>query len=67
LWQEDEPGVISVWFYEDGATVAEDDILAEIMVQKSNFEMFSPGAGTLRILVNEEQEVAKGTKIAEIV
>ena len=67
LWDEGEKtGSIVVWLYSDGATVSEGDVLAELMVEKVTFEIDAPSGGTLRIHVEPEVPLEKGTLIATI-
>lgn len=65
LWDEGE-AAISAWLYRDGDAVAAGVIVAELMVEKSTFEIVAPAAGTLRILVPAEAPVAKGQVVARI-
>ena len=57
---------ISAWLYRDGEQVREGDIIAELMVEKSSFEILAPSSGSLAILVPAEVSVAKGQVIARI-
>lgn len=66
LWEEDAPGVISAWLFDNGDAVDAGDVLAEILVEKVTFELLAPASGTLTITTPEEEEVAKGAKVAEI-
>lgn len=65
LWDEGE-AAISAWLYRDGDRVATGAIIAELMVEKSTFELTAPATGTLRILVAAEEPVAKGQIVARI-
>lgn len=67
LWEEDEEAVITSWLVSDGAEVSEGDMLAELMVQKIQYELLSPAAGTLSILKDIDDVVAKGDCVAAIV
>ena len=59
-------GVVSTWFVRDGETVAADQLLAEVQVDKVAAEVPSPAAGVVRVLVEEEAAVEQGTAIARI-
>jgi len=59
-------GVVSTWFVRDGETVAADQLLAEVQVDKVAAEVPSPAAGVVRLLVEEEAAVEQGTAIARI-
>ena len=66
---KDDPGaegVVSTWFVRDGETVAADQLLAEVQVDKVAAEVPSPAAGVVRLLVEEEAAVEQGTAIARI-
>lgn len=65
LWQEGE-AAISAWLYSDGELVREGSVIAELMVEKSSFEIVAPASGTLTILVAAEESVAKGQLVATI-
>ncbi len=58
--------VIVNWYYRDRATVRAGVPLAEIMVEKTQFEIVSPAAGVLRILAPPDTVVRPGTVIAQI-
>jgi pyruvate/2-oxoglutarate dehydrogenase complex dihydrolipoamide acyltransferase (E2) component len=66
LWEEDLEAVIIVWFTSDGASVDEGDLLAEIMVEKVQYEIHAQASGKLSIVKEQEQVVAKGEIIATI-
>jgi pyruvate/2-oxoglutarate dehydrogenase complex dihydrolipoamide acyltransferase (E2) component len=66
---EQEPaaeGVLASWFVTDGSTVAEDDLLAEVQVDKVTAEVLAPVAGVVHLLVKEEAAVRQGSPIARI-
>lgn len=64
-WSEGE-AAISAWLYGDGETVRDGDVIAELMVEKSSFEIRAPASGRLAILAAAEDSVAKGQVIARI-
>ena len=59
-------GVVSTWFVVDGDTVKEDQLIAEVQVDKVSVEVPAPVAGTVRLLVPEEAVVSQGEAIARI-
>lgn len=59
-------GVLATWYAADGDVVAADQLVAEVQMDKVDAEVVAPAAGTIRLLVEEGQEVAQGAKIAEI-
>ena len=68
LWAEDDKtGSIVVWLYPDGATVKENDLIAEILVEKTTLELYAPAGGTLNINVEPEVVIDKGQLVATIV
>ncbi|HET7305677.1 MAG TPA: lipoyl domain-containing protein [Segeticoccus sp.] len=62
----DAEGVLSTWFVTDGATVFAEQLLAEVQVDKVSAEVPAPSAGTVRLLVQEDDAVRQGTPIARI-
>jgi pyruvate/2-oxoglutarate dehydrogenase complex dihydrolipoamide acyltransferase (E2) component len=59
-------GVISVWLFRDGETVAAGDVLAEVMNEKAVAELVAPASGQLTILVSAEVPVKKDQLVARI-
>lgn len=59
-------GVVSTWYVEDGEQVEADTLLAEVAMDKINAEVLAPAAGTITLLVAEEQEVPQGSVIATL-
>lgn len=66
IWEEDEEGVITAWLVDDGAEVESGDTLAEIMVQKVQYELEAPFSGVLNIAKDVDETVEKGDVIATI-
>ena len=68
LWESDgtEEAVLAEWLAADGATVAEGDELAELMVDKVSLVLDAPASGTLEIRTAEGSPVGLGTTIAVI-
>lgn len=62
----DAEGVLATWFVSDGDTVAPDQLLAEVQVDKVSAEVRAPGGGVVRLLVKEEEAVRQGAPIARI-
>lgn len=46
--------------------MAADQLVAEVQMDKVDAEVLAPAAGTIRLLVQEGEEVAQGAKIGEI-
>lgn len=66
---EDEPdgeGVLATWFVADGDTVTEGQLLGEVQVDKVDAEVTAPAAGTVQLLVAEDEAVRQGEPIARI-
>lgn len=68
LWdlEKTPEGIVANWFYPEGATVPEGATLAELMVEKSSFDVAAPAAGRLRILVPKDGVVRPGTVIGRL-
>nr|WP_309402226.1 lipoyl domain-containing protein [Aminobacter niigataensis]WMD00166.1 lipoyl domain-containing protein [Aminobacter niigataensis] len=66
LWDGDEQAVITTWLASDGSTVAEDALIAEIMVEKIQHEIRAPAAGVLTLVKQADEVVSKGDVIARI-
>jgi len=59
-------GVVANWFYADGGKVPVGATVAELMVEKSTFEIAAPNAGRLHIAVSKDGVVKPGTVIGRI-
>ncbi|TDE90780.1 biotin attachment protein [Occultella glacieicola] len=59
-------GVLATWFVADGETVAADQLLGEVQVDKVDAEVTAPVAGTVHLLVSEDDAVVQGAPIARI-
>lgn len=59
-------GVVSNWFFRDGAAVTAGAVLAEVMAEKSVYEIAAPASGVLRILVEKDATVKPGGILARI-
>ena len=68
LWDTEKTpeGIVANWFYADGGDVPEDATVAELMVEKSTFDIAAPGAGRLHIVVAKDGLVRPGTVIGRI-
>ncbi|QWZ08766.1 lipoyl domain-containing protein [Nocardioides panacis] len=64
--EPDGQGVLATWFVRDGERVEEDQLLAEVQVDKVAADVPAPVAGVVHLLVEEEQAVRQGTAIARI-
>ena len=63
---ESNPASVTHWFFEDGATVKDGDLICELMVEKVSIEVRAPSSGQLKILVPVESLVGKNDRLAEI-
>jgi len=59
-------GVIVTWFVESGDAVAPTTLIAEVAVDKVDAEIYPESAGTITVLVGEDEEVSQGSVIATI-
>lgn len=66
LWEGPDPGSVANWFFDDGATVREGDLLCEVMIEKVTNEIRSPASGRLQIKAQTETVVHKGDTLALI-
>lgn len=66
LWEEDEETVITSWLVDDGSTVEEGALIAEIMTAKVQYEILAPASGTVSIKAEADAVVAKGAVIGSI-
>jgi pyruvate/2-oxoglutarate dehydrogenase complex dihydrolipoamide acyltransferase (E2) component len=62
----DAEGVLTTWFVTEGATVAADQLIAEVQVDKVSAEVPAPAGGVVHLLVDEEATVPQGVPIARI-
>ena len=66
MWEEDSEGVITSWLASDGGEVAEGDVIAELMVEKIQYELEATASGVLKIINDVDEIVEKGQKVATI-
>jgi len=66
LWDGDGEGVITAWLVDDGGQVNQGDLVAEVMVEKAQYEIEAPASGVLTIAMQEDEVVAKGATIASL-
>jgi pyruvate/2-oxoglutarate dehydrogenase complex dihydrolipoamide acyltransferase (E2) component len=59
-------GVVATWFVRDGESVAADQLLAEVQLDKVSAEVPAPQAGIVRLLVPEGAVVKQGQPIARL-
>ena len=62
----DAEGVLATWYVTDGEQVTEGQLLGEVQVDKVDAEVTAPAAGTVRLLVAEDDAVRQGAPIATI-
>lgn len=62
----DTVGVLATWYVADGEGVTENQLLAEVQVDKVDAEVSAPVAGTVHLLVAEDDAVPQGAPIARI-
>ncbi|MDO6515178.1 MULTISPECIES: biotin/lipoyl-containing protein [unclassified Neptuniibacter] len=66
LWEEDSEAVITSWLASDGGDVSEGDVIAELMVEKIQYELLAPATGKLSLISDADDVVEKGQKVATI-
>lgn len=66
LWDDDSPGVISTWLFEDGNMVSEGNVVAEVMNEKITFDILAPATGRLVVVKAVDEEVSQGDVIGRV-
>ncbi|NNN16640.1 MAG: biotin attachment protein [Acidimicrobiaceae bacterium] len=64
--EPDSEGIVSTWFVESGETVAADQLIAEVQLDKVAADVRAPASGIVRHLILEGQVATQGTAIAVI-
>ncbi|HET7280112.1 MAG TPA: lipoyl domain-containing protein [Dermatophilaceae bacterium] len=62
----DAEGVVSTWFVADGDQVTAGQLIAEVQVDKVSADLPAPVAGTIHVLVPEEEATKQGAALARI-
>jgi pyruvate/2-oxoglutarate dehydrogenase complex dihydrolipoamide acyltransferase (E2) component len=62
----DAEGIVGTWFVRDGQVVNAGQLLAEVQVEKVSQDVEAPIAGTVRLVVAEEEPVRQGELIATV-
>ncbi|TQO18886.1 biotin-dependent enzyme [Rhodoglobus vestalii] len=62
----DATGVVITWFVDSGDEVTPSTLIAEVAVDKVDAEIYPETAGTITVLVGEEEEVPQGSVIATV-
>lgn len=65
-WEGDDQGNLMTWIFDDGASVSEGDVIAEIMVEKLQIDITAPKSGILYHAIAENDLVEKGDVIGHI-
>lgn len=66
FWQGDTEAVLTTWFFDDGDHVEAGDVIAEIMLEKTQMEIEAPAAGILHPKAQPNEAIRKGDVIAVI-
>jgi pyruvate/2-oxoglutarate dehydrogenase complex dihydrolipoamide acyltransferase (E2) component len=66
MWGENLEGVVVTWIYQNGATVAKGQPVAEIMVEKAQLELVAPASGRLTILAAPETVIGRDQVVGRI-
>jgi pyruvate/2-oxoglutarate dehydrogenase complex dihydrolipoamide acyltransferase (E2) component len=66
MWGENLEGVVVTWIYQNGATVAKGQPIAEIMVEKAQLELVAPASGRLTILAVPETIIGRDHVVGRI-
>ncbi|TAN26846.1 MAG: biotin/lipoyl-binding protein [Actinomycetota bacterium] len=62
----DTEGVLATWFVSDGQFVKQDELIAEVQVEKVSAEVKAPVSGRIRLLAKEQDVVSQNSVIALI-
>lgn len=68
LWDADASpeGIVANWFFTEGASVGKGVTVAEIMVEKTSFDIAAPADGRLHIVVGKDGVVKPGAVIGTV-
>jgi pyruvate/2-oxoglutarate dehydrogenase complex dihydrolipoamide acyltransferase (E2) component len=66
FWDDDSEGSISSWFFSEGDSVKQGDLIAEVTNEKAANELLAPASGRLNILVAAEVPVRRRQLVAKI-
>jgi pyruvate/2-oxoglutarate dehydrogenase complex dihydrolipoamide acyltransferase (E2) component len=66
MWGENLEGVVVTWIYQNGASVAKGQPVAEIMVEKAQLELVAPASGRLTILAAPETVIGRDQVVGRI-
>ncbi|ADZ70888.1 biotin/lipoyl-containing protein [Polymorphum gilvum] len=59
-------GIVANWFYRSGSAVEEGDTVAELMVEKTSYDIVAPASGTLTVTVPKDGVVTPGSVIGTV-
>ncbi|MCL5973439.1 MAG: biotin/lipoyl-containing protein [Ferrimicrobium sp.] len=62
----DPEGVVVTWFVTPGDFVTQNQLIAEVQVDKLDTEVLAPAAGAIRIITNEGEIARQSSVIAYI-
>tara|TARA_R110000824_G_scaffold84305_19_gene210376 strand:- start:993 stop:1223 length:231 start_codon:yes stop_codon:yes gene_type:complete len=65
-WEPDQEAALATWLYGEGEAVQEGVTVAEIMVEKTSFEIPAPASGALCISVAEDEIVIPGQVVGSV-
>lgn len=66
IWEDETQAVLTSWLFDDGARVEKGDFIAEIMIQKAQFEILAPAGGVLKTACKIDDIIDKGVAFGEI-
>jgi pyruvate/2-oxoglutarate dehydrogenase complex dihydrolipoamide acyltransferase (E2) component len=66
LWEGDVEGAVSAWLFAEGDAVRTGDLIAEVMVENTSYDVTAPADGMLRIRIPAETPFKRGAIIAAI-
>lgn len=67
LWEDDLEAAVTSILVEQGTKVSKGQLILEVMVEKSQYEILSDKDGVINILVEEDDVIEKGAIVAEVI
>lgn len=65
-WEGDGPAVVAQWFFKSGDSVAQEDVVCELMQEKATIEVVAPAGGRLQVVAVVDAELSPGALIGSI-
>jgi len=66
LWEVDAQAVVVTWLYQDGAVVKQGQVIAEVMIEKVQFDVLAPSDGVLHHKIPANGTFDRGEAFATV-